>query len=104
MFVLYGRCDFLRLYLRLGFEYHLPIRYSVAMPGADELDLTNDDLVKAYLDGLHLLQLRGVPIFSKIEAANYQVPPHKKREYFYDLFRRVRPAFPKLLCIARMFR
>src|SRR6202040_3659916 len=87
MFVLCKRPDFLRLYVRLGLEYDLPIRYSTAMPAPDDLDPSNSALVTAYREGLATLQSRGMPVFASIDTDNYQIPAADKRRYYFDLFR-----------------
>jgi predicted glycoside hydrolase/deacetylase ChbG (UPF0249 family) len=97
MFVLLTRPDFLRLYVRLGLQYHLPIRYSVAMPDRDDLDPNDAEMVKAYREALSALQSRGMPIFTKIDSANYDVDPLKKRQYYFDLFHELGPGVTEIL-------
>ncbi len=87
MFVLFKRADFLQLYVRLSLQYDLPIRYSKAMPAADDLDQTNPTLVRAYRDGLAVLQSREMPVFETIDTDNYQVAASEKRRYYFGLFR-----------------
>jgi chitin disaccharide deacetylase len=97
MFVLFKRPDFLRLYIRLGLEYDLPIRYSIDMPAPDDLNPSNQELVIAYREGLKTLQLRGMPVFTNIDTDNYQVPAVDKRRYYFDLFRHLRPGVSEIL-------
>jgi chitin disaccharide deacetylase len=97
MFVLYRRPDFIRLYVRLGLEYDLPIRYSFAAPGAEDLDPDDPELVRAYEEGLRTLQSRGMPIFKTVEVGNYDVPPRQKRQYYFDVFRRLSPGVSEIL-------
>ena len=97
MFVLFKRPDLLRLYLRLGLEYDLPIRYSAAMPTSDDLDPNRPELVTAYREGLATLQLRGMPVFTSIDTDNYQVPAAEKRRYYFDLFRKLGPGVSEIL-------
>jgi hypothetical protein len=97
MFVLYRRPDFIQLYVRLGIEYDLPIRYSLEMPAPDDLDPAKVALVKAYREGLTTLQKRGMPVFRSIDTDNYQVDPSQKRQYYFDLFRQVRPRVSEVL-------
>jgi predicted glycoside hydrolase/deacetylase ChbG (UPF0249 family) len=97
MFVLFKRLDFLRLYVRLGLEYNLPIRYSIAMPAPDDLDPKNATLVAAYRQGLATLQSRGMPVFVNIDTDNYQISPQDKRKYYFDLFDRLRPGVSEIL-------
>jgi chitin disaccharide deacetylase len=96
MFVLYKRPDFLRLYVRLGLEYDLPIRYS-AMPAPDDLDPSNSALVTAYREGLATLQSRGMPVFASIDTDNYQISAADKRRYYFDLFRKLGPGVSEIL-------
>jgi predicted glycoside hydrolase/deacetylase ChbG (UPF0249 family) len=97
MFVLYKRPDFLRLYLLLGLQYDLPIRYSVAMPARDDLDQNDRKLVDAYREGLATLNARRMPIFADIDTDNYQIPAPDKRMYYFNLFRRLRPGVSEIL-------
>jgi chitin disaccharide deacetylase len=97
MFVLTKRVDFLRLYVRLGLEYGLPIRYSVAMPAADDLDPNDTGLVSAYREGLEKLRARHMPVFADIDTDNYKVAPDAKRAYYLNLFRKLRPGVSEIL-------
>jgi predicted glycoside hydrolase/deacetylase ChbG (UPF0249 family) len=97
MFVLCKRPDFLRLYVRLGLEYDLPIRYSTVMPAPDDLDPNSPELVTAYREGLATLQSRGMPVFTSIDTDNYQVPAAEKRRYYFDLFRKLGPGVSEIL-------
>jgi predicted glycoside hydrolase/deacetylase ChbG (UPF0249 family) len=97
MFVLFKRPDFLRLYVRLGREYDLPIRYSIAVPAPDDLDPNNRELIAAYGEGLAALQSRGMPLFTSIDTDNYQIPATEKRRYYFDLFRKLRPGVSEIL-------
>jgi predicted glycoside hydrolase/deacetylase ChbG (UPF0249 family) len=97
MFVLVKRPDFLRLYVRLGLQYDLPIRYSVAMPDRDDLNPNDAEMVKTYHDELAALQSLGMPLFTKIDSANYDVTPPKKRQYFFDLFHNLGPGVSEIL-------
>jgi predicted glycoside hydrolase/deacetylase ChbG (UPF0249 family) len=97
MFVLYKRPDFLRLYVRLGLHYDLPIRYSRTMPAPDDLDPNDSDLVTAYGEELKTLQSREMPVFADIDTDNYQVAPATKREYYFNLFHKLRPGVSEIL-------
>lgn len=97
MFVLVKRPDFLRLYARLGLQYHLPIRYSVAMPDRDDLDPKDAEMVKTYREVLAALQSDGMPVFTKIDSANYEVSPLKKRQYYCDLFHDLGPGVTEIV-------
>jgi predicted glycoside hydrolase/deacetylase ChbG (UPF0249 family) len=97
MFVLCKRPDFLRLYVRLGLEYDLPIRYSTAMPAPDDLDPNSFELLTAYREGLATLQARGMPVFTSIDTDNYEVPATEKRRYYFDLFRKLGPGVSEIL-------
>jgi predicted glycoside hydrolase/deacetylase ChbG (UPF0249 family) len=97
MFVLFKRPDFLRLYVRLGLQYNLPIRYSIDMPAPDDLDPNNVELVRAYREGLASLQSRGMPVFTSVDTDNYQVPATEKRRYYFDLFRQLGPGVSEIL-------
>jgi predicted glycoside hydrolase/deacetylase ChbG (UPF0249 family) len=97
MFVLFKRPDFLRLYVRLGREFNLPIRYSVQMPASDDLNPDDKTLVQAYKEGLAIQQQRRMPVFYDIDTDNYNVRPEDKRKYFLDLFPRLKPGVTEIL-------
>jgi chitin disaccharide deacetylase len=97
MFVLYSRPDFLRLYVRLGLDYNLPIRYSIALPSPGDLNPGNAELLKAYREGLETLRSRNMPVFRAVDTLNYQVPPAEKRRYYFDLFPKIQPGVSEIL-------
>jgi hypothetical protein len=97
MFVLLKRPDLIRLYVQLGIEYGLPIRYSQADPAPDDLDPNDTECVKAYKEGLALLRSHRMPIFNAIDTDNYQVKPTEKRAYYFNLFNRLRPGVSEIL-------
>jgi len=97
MFVLYKRPDFIRLYVRLGLEYGVPIRYSLTPPALDDLDPSDQECVKAYHEGLELLRANWMPLCAANDMENYQVPPELKRSYYLDLFNHLRPGVTELI-------
>jgi chitin disaccharide deacetylase len=97
MFVLFRRADFLELYVQLGKEYGLPIRYSKALPDRDDLDPNNTDLLNAYRDHLDRFTRMSRPLLEEIDTQNYNVAPEDKREYFLDLIPKIKPGVSEIL-------
>jgi hypothetical protein len=97
MFVLCWRSDFLRLYVRLGIDYNLPVRYSVALPSPGDLDPADKELLKAYREGLEKLRSRKMPVFQAVDTSNYQVPPAEKRRYYFELLPKLQPGVSEIL-------
>jgi len=97
MFVLYKRPDLIRLYVRLGIEYGLAIRYSKADPEPDDLDPKDKECVKAYKEGLELLQAHKLPVCAVADMDNYQVPAKRKRAYYFDVIDRLSPGVTELI-------
>ena len=97
MFVLFKRPGLIRLYVQLGIEYELPIRYSQADPAPDHLDPNDTECVKAYREGLALLRSHRMPIFNIVDTDNYEVKPTEKRAYYFTLFNRLRPGVSEIL-------
>lgn len=97
MFVLYKRPDLLRLYVRLGIEYGLAIRYSEADPAPDDLNPNDQECVKVYKEGIELLKAHRMPLCAVADMDNYQVLPGRKRAYYFDLFRSLRPGVTEII-------
>jgi chitin disaccharide deacetylase len=96
MFVLCERVDFLRLYIQLGQEYNLPLRYTETLP-SDALNANNPLLVAAYFEGLRQLRTRDMPVFRDIEDGNYHLPPERKRQYYLAAIRDLKPGVTEIL-------
>jgi predicted glycoside hydrolase/deacetylase ChbG (UPF0249 family) len=97
MFILFKRPDLIRLYVRLGLEYGLAIRYSLAAPAPDDLDPADQECVKAYKEGLEALRAHRMPLCAVSDMDNYQVPPEKKRQYYFDLFQTLQPGVTEII-------
>jgi predicted glycoside hydrolase/deacetylase ChbG (UPF0249 family) len=97
MFVLYRRPDFLKLYIRLGIEHGLALRYSEEMPSRQELNRDQPQLVTEYLHGLATLKARNMPFPKSIDTANYDVAPEEKRAYYLQLFHRLPAGVSEIL-------
>jgi len=101
--VLFTRPDLLRLYVRLGVEYDVPIRYAPNLEnrlGGREFE---HELLGAYRDGLQALAARGIPVLADFESDNYLCEPDRKREYFLELLRHLQPGVTEIVihCAAR---
>jgi chitin disaccharide deacetylase len=96
MFVLFRRADFVRLYVKLGLDYDLPIRYMETTP-IYQLNPDNQAVVEAYQEGLKALEARGMPIFQEIDSRNYRVSAGDKREYFLGRLNSVKPGVTEFL-------
>jgi len=90
MSVLLHRMDFLKLYVRLGEEFRVPIRlhrnYEPTEFG-DEVR-NHPDEYKAIVQS-HIS--KGFPVLDMIEMNNYRVQPDLKRGYFLDQVRNLKP-------------
>jgi hypothetical protein len=96
MFVLYGRPDFLRLYVRLAIEYGLPVRYTRTLPDSHCFDRENKELVEAYWEGLATLESHRVPVLDCILTDWDNVEAHRKRELHMEFLRGIRPGLNEL--------
>ncbi len=97
MSILFQRPDLLRLYVRLGKEYGLPIRYSKALPEPRYLDRNQPELIECYQEELRRLTSRTQPVFEDSDTTNYEIPPHEKRAYYVDYLRRMKPGVSELM-------
>lgn len=86
MWVMYMRPDLLELYVRLGIEFRLPIRYGKSLPPEKRMQRT-PALIDAYQRGLARLQAAGMPVFDSVESENYRIEPENKREYYLKQIR-----------------
>jgi chitin disaccharide deacetylase len=96
MFVLFERSDLVRLYVRLGLEYDLPIRYTQQVPEG-QLDAENPEIVAAYKEGLENLEARGMPIFTEIDSRNYGLAPERKRGHYLSRLGEIKPGVTEFL-------
>ena len=89
MWVLLQRPEFLRIYVQLGLDFHLPIRlHRVFTPAECGPMLQN---AEEYQSLIQPLKTRGSPLFDFIETGNYDVPPDQKRAYFLKTLRELKP-------------
>jgi predicted glycoside hydrolase/deacetylase ChbG (UPF0249 family) len=102
-FVLFTRSDFIRLYVRLGIEYRLPIRYGESLPEVDDLDRSVPGLVEAYQTGLEELHRHGLPVLTTFDSVNFLREPSEKREYFLNRLAHLPPGVTEFVihCAAR---
>lgn len=87
MWVLYAREDFLRLYVKLGREFNLPIRFPREVPR----QMSSPGATTAFLEQRQIVEQAGYPILDQIEAANYSIPAARKRAYFLNELRNLKP-------------
>jgi hypothetical protein len=80
MWVMFDSVDLLRLYVTLGRDYRLPIRFSGIVPR--QVRQRGSELVQRYLEEAGNLKFRGFPLLSFVESDNYSIKPAEKREYF----------------------
>ncbi|MEZ6049301.1 MAG: polysaccharide deacetylase family protein [Planctomycetaceae bacterium] len=81
MWVMFHSPEMLSLYVELGMEYNLPIRFCRTAP--DRLS-NNPQFLKEYKRKIRILENNGFPVLDFIEYRNYSVEPGKKREYYLD--------------------
>jgi chitin disaccharide deacetylase len=96
MWVLYARPDFLRLYVQLGKDFGIPIRFSRQV-SRQRMDNYGEEAFSVYLDQLKELELAGLPILDDIEADNYSIPAADKRTYYLTNFRNLRPGLTEIV-------
>ncbi len=96
MFVLFVRPDLLRLYVRLGLDYDLPVRSSEQIPDG-QLEASNAEIMAAYNEGLEKLRAHGLPIFAEVDARNYGLTPEEKRDYYLSRLAELKPGVTEFL-------
>jgi predicted glycoside hydrolase/deacetylase ChbG (UPF0249 family) len=96
MFILYRRPDFLRLYIRLGLEYGLPLRLAEEVPW-NEFDDSDAECIAGYQEAVTLLRNRGFPLATAIDTDNYSISPHHKRDYYLTLLTRLKPGVTEVV-------
>ncbi len=79
MWVMFHSPEILRLYVQLGLEYNLPIRFCRTPP---KRVARSPELIQTYNEQLQLLDSKSLPVLDYIESANYSIEPQKKRKYF----------------------
>jgi len=93
MWVLFARDDLLRLYVRLGQEFNLPVRFSREIPR----QVSGEEAIATYQEQLKILEQAGFPVVDWQESANYSVPPTEKRAYFLNQLRNLRPGVTEIV-------
>ncbi len=98
MMSLLTRPDLIALYVQLGLDYDLPIRYRKAekLPASQRQEFVGNTLI-AYADEEKRLQEHNMPIFDFVESNNYDVVPDKKRNYFLRVLRDLKPGVSEIL-------
>jgi chitin disaccharide deacetylase len=96
MWVLFARPDLLRLYVQLGKEFSLPIRFSKQVPRR-MLSAYGEEVLSTYVEQLKALEQNRVPILDAIEADNYSIPPSEKRPYLLTNLRNLRPGLTEIV-------
>jgi predicted glycoside hydrolase/deacetylase ChbG (UPF0249 family) len=101
MFALGTRPDLIDLYVRLGLDYDIPVRFPKHEPLQDgeegALDARERESLDAYYRNLKLLYSRGMPLLDAIEADNYLAQPNEKREYFLRVFQGLPPGVTEVV-------
>lgn len=92
MYSLLGREDLINLYVELGLEYDLPIRYRdvETMPLKQRAEFSGG-LINVYTKGGDKLKKNGMPLFAFAESDNYDAPPDEKRNHFIKAVRSLPP-------------
>lgn len=86
MWVLFSRPDLLQLYVKLGREFKLPIRF--ARSGVDSLLRgRSEETQRVYLEELKKLDDSGLPVLDYMESGNYGVAPDLKRSHHLNSLR-----------------
>jgi len=84
------RPDLIELYVRLGQEFNVPIRFCKSFPQEWINDLPAD-CIAAYHEQLKVLYTRQSALADVVDTENYDVPPDRKRSYFVDFLRKLKP-------------
>lgn len=95
MWVLLQRPDLLRIYVKLGEDFRLPIRLHRTFTAA-ECGRTLQD-ADEYQSLIRPAAERDVPLFDLIETNNYDVPAEQKRAYFLNVLRELQPGISELV-------
>ncbi len=95
MWVLLQRPEFLRIYVGLGRDFRLPIRLHRTFTPEECGELLQDapeyySLIEPALGG-------GNPMLDFIETANYDVPAEKKRDYYLQVLRHLKPGLSEFV-------
>lgn len=85
MWVMFRSPELLELYVRLGLDYDLPVRFARDVPRQIQSD---EELATTYLQQLKILADADFPILDYIESDNYSVAPDAKRDWFLNEMRR----------------
>lgn len=92
MYSLLGREDLINLYVQLGLDYDLPVRFrDVATMPLSQRARFYGGLLDAYSEAGKELEKNGMPIFAFAESDNYDVRRDHKRNYFIDAVRELPP-------------
>ena len=95
MWVLLQRPEFLRIYVQLGLDFHLPIRlHRVFTPEECGAALQN---AEQYQSLIRPIGAQSNPLFDLIETGNYDVPPDQKRAYFLKVLRELKPGISEFV-------
>jgi len=96
LFVLYERPDLLQLYVRLGVEYNLPLRYTREPTDAD-LNVDDPSLLRAFRRGLGELQGAEMPILDHCDSKSYYIAAAEKHAYYCNALAQVTPGVTEIL-------
>ena len=88
MYSLLGREDLIDLYVQLGIEYDLPVRFRDidTMPLKQRAEF-HGGLLDAYRKAGQRLVDNGMPLFTYAESDNYDASPDEKRNHFINAVR-----------------
>lgn len=88
MYSLLGREDLIKLYVKLGLEYDLPVRFRRVdtMPLKQRGEFVGG-LLDVYAEAGRTLDAHQMPIFTFAESDNYDASPDEKRNHFLNAVR-----------------
>ena len=92
MYSLLGRKDLIELYVKLGLDYDLPVRFRdvKTMPLKQRAQFYGG-LLDTYDQAGKELQENGMPLFAYAESDSYDAPPDEKRNHFINAVRKLPP-------------
>lgn len=85
MWVLFSSPSLLALYVRLGLEYDIPIRFGRTAP--PQIERYGKGMSAFYLEQAEVIARSGLPLLDRIESENYSLRPEMKRTHFLNVIR-----------------
>ena len=95
MGALFTRADLVQTYVKVGIEYGLPVLFIRASGPVFAKEYPT--LAAVADQTIATLDRAGFPILDSIEANNYGVPPDKKKSYFLNALKKLKPGVTEII-------